>query len=476
MKTGILSFLIISFVFLGAYADISVYQTAKGTPDKLSEKSKLTFSSFSSKTDVVLKVNHEIEHQKILGFGGAFTEAAGIVLKKMPLKLQKEVIEAYYGKDGINYSTGRVHMNSCDFSTGNYNYDDVDGDFELTHFNLTQPDLKYVVPYVKAAMKHSKHPLRMFFSPWSSPGWMKESGVMFGADEPITDALKQDESYHKAWALYFSKFIEAYQKHGINFWGLTVQNEPLGHPRWERLYFDIEMEKNFIKNHLGPLMRSKHPWIKIMMYDYHKLPLLSDWTKGILGDPESAQYVDGVGVHWYRGPHFEVLDEVARDFPETFVLATEATMEHGVKLANFSSGEKYGYDILGDLAHNVVGWTDWNIVLDQNGGPNHVGNVCDAPIICDTEKKKLYYQYTYYFMGHFSKFIEPGSKRVELEITSSPAVEVLSVAFHVDTNVVIVIMNRSEKEMSYEIHDPKEGYATTTLMPHSIQTLVYSTL
>jgi len=337
-----------------------------------------------------------------MGFGGAFTEAAAYIYSLLNKEQQKNVMDLYFGPEGLNYSIGRVHIGSCDFSLGSYNFDNVSGDFELKNFSISH-DHQWLLPFIKDAFKTSKFPIRMYASPWSPPGWMKGNGHMIKTSVP---GLKQSKEYFMSWSNYLSRFISEYQKEGIPMWGMTVQNEAEALVPWESCYYSPEDQRDFIKNYLGPIMSKNHPNLSIMIYDHNKDNIVP-WVKTVYSDPEASKYIKGTAFHWYSGPQFENVLEAHDLFPEKFLLATEACNCPGVNIDDWVRGESYGYDIIGDLNSFAIGWVDWNLLLDMRGGPNHLNNFCDACLLGDTKKQTLHIQPTYYYMGQLSKYLIP---------------------------------------------------------------------
>jgi len=277
------------------------------------------------------------------------------------------------------------------------------------------------------------------------------------------------------WAAYYSKFIQAYEKAGVPVWGLTVQNEPMAAQTWESCNYTAEQERDFVKNHLGPeLKRAGLGDKKIVIWD-HNRDLMYQRAEVVLDDPAAAKYVWGVGFHWYMGDHFENVQRVHEAFPKAGLLFTEGCHYpyDASKTGDWKYGEAYGKSIIQDLNSGASGWTDWNVLLDEKGGPNHVGNFCFAPIHADTQTGQLTYLNSYYYLGHFSKYIRPGAKRL---ISSSTRDEIMTTAFlNRDGKIAVVAMNLSEKAMPLFLW--MGGRAAQVTSPaHSIMTAIISTM
>jgi glucosylceramidase len=368
--------------------------------------------------------------QEILGFGGAFTEAAAIQFKKLPKNKQKEVLDLYFNKDsGSGYTVGRIPMGSCDFSVSSYSYAEVANDTLMTHFDRSvSHDQEAIIPFILRALEVNQD-LKLFLSPWSPPAWMKNADPannykpsMLGSAFP--NGLKEEA--RDAYALYFSKFITAYKKHGIPFWGLTPQNEPEYNARWEACLYTPGYEAEFIAGFLGPVIKRDHPHVKIMLYDHNRNSVRL-WGQTLAKYPDAQKYVDGIAFHWYDDNKVRTMDGV--NYHERlndthhldsskFILATESCNCPGIAKGEqaWFRAQRYAHDILTDLNNWAIGWVDWNLLLDHTGGPNHLGNNCDAPIILDESEKNFFIQPMYYAIQHFSKFVVPGSKRIQLNV------------------------------------------------------------
>ncbi|CAH1798081.1 unnamed protein product [Owenia fusiformis] len=458
----------------------SIYVSSKAG-DRFKRNSNTFKSSLNSSDDVVFTVFKNHTFQRILGFGGAFTDAAGINIASLSADTQTNLLKSYYSPEGIEYSLGRVPMASCDFSTRPYSYDDSPGDFDLKNFSLAMEDLKYKIPFIQKAMAMSRRNIPIFGSPWSAPAWMKTNQNMTGKGTLIGSP---GGKYYKTWANYFIKFLQAYESHGIHVWGLTAENEPTMGLRTDYLFqamgFTAEMQRDFIAQDLGPaLWDNGYKNVKLMILDDMRL-MLPGWAETILQFPEAAKYVSGVGVHWYTDFIVPIIgvDKTHESFPDKFILSTEACEgslpfeSRSPQLGSWDRGESYAHSIIEDLNHWIVGWTDWNIALDLQGGPNWVKNFVDSPIIVNAAKDEFYKQPMYYVLGHFSKFLPNGSKRIAVKGNKSTKLETVGFML-ADSSIVMVVSNREDDAIGYHIYDPTIGYINLVAEPHSIQTIIW---
>ncbi|MBN2540437.1 MAG: glycoside hydrolase family 30 protein [Bacilli bacterium] len=408
-----------------------------------------------------IQVNPNQTYQKIIGFGGAFTEAAAYTLSQMDPDQRQTVLDNYFDPvHGLNYTIGRVHINSCDFSLGNYTYVS-DNDITLDSFSIAR-EFKYVIPMILDAQKISGNKISLLASPWSPPAWMKSNKYMNRGGKLLPE-------YYEVWARYYVKFIEAFQKAGLQIDYLTVQNEPAAVQSWDSCIYTAEEERDFVRDYLGPIVHKNHPDVKILIWD-HNRDILVERADTVLKDQEARKHVWGTGVHWYVSEAFENLGTLHELHPDKHILFTEGCIEGGVHLGEWHTGERYARNMIGDFRNYCEGYLDWNLTLNEFGGPNHVGNYCDAPIITDTKQKKIIYNSSYYYMKHFSKFVLPGSKR----ITSSGDNESLRhVAFkRQDDTIVLVVLNESEEDLSVKI-ELTEEHKNILIPKRSISTILY---
>ncbi len=447
--------------------NVEVYETsAQG--HKLE---KLTDFSSDDKPALIKLVPTE-KFQTITGFGGSFTESSAYLLNQLSVENRKEILEAYFGESGARYSLTRTHMNSCDFSLSNYSYTPVDGDKELKSFSLEE-DREDIIPMIKDAMAVSKEGFKIISSPWTAPPWMKDNKDWRGG--------KLLPEYYETWALFFSKYIEAYKAEGIDIWGVTVENEPLGNNNnWESMHYTPDEMTDFVKDHLGPTLEAMDHDVKILGYDQNRGKELTEWVNSMYKDEASSRYFDGTAIHWYASTFdwfAESLQFAHEAAPNKHLIQTEACVDAEVPVwqddAWYWSKEatdwgwdwateeekhlhpkyvpvyRYARDIIGCLNNWVDGWVDWNMVLDRQGGPNWFENWCVAPVIVDAKQDEVYFTPLYYTLSHFSRFIRPGAVRIGYELSATDVL--VTAAQNPDGTLVVVILNQGSEVKNLEL-------------------------
>ncbi|CAB3379701.1 Hypothetical predicted protein [Cloeon dipterum] len=443
------------------------------------EKSEGNFSDSTLPSGVKYTIDRNRTYQKIFGFGTAFTDAAGINLLKLnSTDSQDKLLKAYFSSEGIELNFGRVPIGGCDFSTHTYSYDDVENDTNLSNFSLTMEDDTFKIPIIKRAQKFRGSSLKLLASAWSPPIWMKTNNDFSGFGF-------LHEEFYDAWAKYHIKFLDEYKKNGLKFWGLTTGNEPLNGivpiNRFNSLGWSPQGHREWIGNNLGPLLRnSEHNATKLLALDDQRF-LLPWWLELVFQNEDAKSYIDGVGVHWYWDTLYPAtaLSRTHMRYPGKFILATEACVgdkpwdREKVMLGSWTRGEMYIKDIIEDLNHWVTGWIDWNFALNPTGGPNWANNFVDSAIIVDEEKQEFYKQPMFYALGHFSKFIHEGSKRVHLQRQKGPSA-LQTVAFlRPDQAMVVVVFNGRGLDVPLILVDPKRGTIRFTATKHSVHTVIY---
>ena len=451
--------------------EIKIYTTSKDADLRLSVTGTAQFKEATQplETEISVFINPKKTFQNILGIGGAITDASAEIFAGLPKEKQQQLLDAYYDSEkGIGYSLLRTTIHSSDFSKESYTYVE-EGDADLKTFSIAH-DLKYRIPMIKRATQTAGGKLTLYVSPWSPPAFMKTNGSMLKGGK-----LKPE--FRQNWANYYAKFIKAYEAEGMPIWGLTIQNEPMATQTWESCIYSAEEERDFLKDYLGPTLAKEGLGAKNIVVWDHNRDLMVNRSNVIFEDAEASKYAWGTGFHWYETwtgaePLYENVNRVQEAFPDKNLMFTEGCIEKfdASKYQFWPNGERYGEQMIHDFNNGTVAWTDWNILLDQNGGPNHVGNFCFAPIHADTTTDELIFTPSYYYIGHFSKFIKPEAKRISSAVSRSV---LLSTAFiNKDGSIVSVVMNKTDENIKYTLY-AEATEASLEIPAHSIQTLIY---
>ena len=438
----------------------TVYLTSKESKariEKIPESELLHDSKSESRS---IKVDKNLTRQSILGFGGAFTESSASIYDQLHPDKKNEIIQAYFGDGGNQYNMGRTHINSCDFSLGNYALCDQE-DRKLTDFSIER-DKKMLIPFIKDALKRASSPILLMASPWSPPPWMK-------TNDQMNNGGKLRKEFQDTWAEYYCKYIEYYERDGVPIWGISVQNEPEAVQTWDSCIYTGEEERDFIKNFLGPALKNnKYLDKKLIIWDHNRDEMV-ERSRAVLSDPDAAKYVWGTGFHWYNGDHFDEVQKVHDEFPDKELIFTEGCQEGGPHNGSWDLGERYATSIINDLNRYTVAWIDWNLLLDERGGPNHVGNYCSAPIIVNTKTQELLYQSSYFYLGHFSRFFSRGDKIIECENTSNQLLSLSGI--NKNGRLTTTIMNKEEDSIPF-LYDNRSEKKSYSIPPRSIVTII----
>ncbi len=460
--------------------EVEVYETsASGKKlERITDFSSSPSKDNSAGDSISIQLFPEKKFQTITGFGGSFTESSAYLLNQLSEEKRNEILEAYFGNDGARYSLTRTHMNSCDFSLSNYSYAPVAGDMQLENFSVEE-DRDDLIPMIKDAMAISEDGFKILTSPWTAPPWMKDNNSYVGG--------KLLPKYYDTWALFFSKYLEAYKAEGIDIWGFTVENEPLGNSNnWDSMHFTAEEMTDFVQNHLGPKLDADAPEVKILGYDQNRGEELNEWVDVMYADEASSKYYDGTAVHWYASTYDyfpEALQYAHNKAPNKHLIQSEACVDSEIPKwqdddwywqkeatdwgwdwatpenkhlhPKYAPVNRYARDIIGCLNNWVDGWIDWNMVLNKQGGPNWFENWCVAPVIVDPKTDEVYFTPIYYTLSHFSKFIRPGAVRIGLEISDKDLM--VTAAENPDGSIVVVAFNELDvaKQLHLTLNDKK---------------------
>ena len=420
----------------------------------------ITFIKDDERENELINLYPEVEYQQVEGFGGALTDSAGYVYSLMDDEQKKEMILNYFGKDNMKYDLVRIPIDSCDFSLEHYEADSDEADENFNKFSFERVE-KYIIPLLDDVEEKYEEKIEIMLSPWSPPVYMKTNG-----DRNYGGKLKKE--YTKRWADYICRYIEEYRSRGYKVTKLTM-HEPKAVQTWDSCIYTAQEQKEFLKKYMWPaLVEHKLDDIEIYIWDHNKERAF-EWANTII-DEETDHMVAGIAFHWYSGDHFEALQMIKEKFPNKKLLLSEACIEYSKFAATdyLKNAQKYAHDIIGNFNNGMNTFLDWNIVLDEIGGPNHVGNFCDAPYLYDTKNKKLIESNICGHLWHFSHFIEKGAVRIgftkytdRLDVT----------AFKKDNKIAVVMLNRTEEKIPAYLR--LNGYcAEMEVEPNAIATAV----
>jgi len=488
-------------------------------PDSLKQTIEGIGSSFTESSAFVLahldeQKRHEVM-ENIYGHNGANFSLTRTHIGACDFCVDGKYSYAEDGND-LELKSFDIGLDQQGFDTDQYT-GIVDGSYDL-------------LPMIQEALtikkKQNDNELKIIASAWTAPPWMKDIKEWYipGSEENNwqgTGGVLKPE-YYSAYADYIVKYLDAYKAEGVDIWGITPVNEPHGNNgQWESMQFSPETQNEFIKNYLGPrLSKSDLADVKILIYDQNR-DGLEHWTDVIFSDPETQPFIFGAAVHWYESTFrvFEdVFDRVHDAFPQYEIIHTEGCIDdlgknapNGVKDPDgykeknwFNNDEfwwnknatdwaysvtwqgvnaddhpmytpvhRYARNIIVSLDHWVSGWIDWNIVLDKQGGPNHVGNYCGAPIMIDTETQQVYYTPIFYVLAQFSRTIRPGDKAVKtMQYTSDLGNDDLHACATINTDnmLSVQLLNTTSEPISYNLQVGNR-YATITIDANSVQTV-----
>ncbi|XP_046661458.1 lysosomal acid glucosylceramidase-like isoform X2 [Homalodisca vitripennis] len=447
------------------------------TNGKLSNNSGLPLPQASSpRTTVSFTVKPGKKYQKIMGFGGAFTDAAGINIKSLSKMAQENLMRSYFSEHGIEYNLCRLPISGTDFSTHPYSYDDGTPDPQLSRFALAQEDLEYKIPLIQWAKNMSEKEIHLVAASWSPPPWMKTNNDYAGF------AFLKEE-YYDLYSKYLLRFLDEYKKRDVNIWAMSTGNEPsngiLPIKRFNSLGWTPISVTNWTVNYFGPQLRNSiHNDTILLAFDDQRL-FLPWWINLMVrADKRILEYINGFAVHWYWDFLIgaKVINDLHENYPEKFTLYTEASVgdkpwEKKVDIGSWERGEMYIADIIQNLNAWVTGWLDWSLALDTTGGPSWAKNQVDSPILVNSSADEFYRQPMFYAMGHASKFVERGGVRLQVSPTVTRDVHATAVQ-NPDGRIVIIMLNKNTVSVQVSVEIGGKGWVNMELPARSFATIL----
>jgi len=442
---------------------VKIFTSSADSTNMLVEQKDVVFKQDIETENLLINIFPDFKYQQVFGFGAAFTETSGYNFSLLSPDSQQKVAELLFGKSGIGLNFCRTHINSADFSLSEYTYVE-DGDVDLKTFTIDR-DRQYVLPMIKAA-RNVNPDLLLFASSWSPPAWMKDNKSVIHGGRLLPE-------YYQTWANYFSLYLKEFKKEGIDFFGVTVQNEPKAVQTWESCIWTGKEEGEFAVKFLRPTLdHNGFGDTKIMIWDHNK-ERVSERAKESLSVPGAQKAIWGIAFHWYAGDHFDNLRMTHELFPDKPLIASENSGGDetlGAEM-NWNAVEHYAKETIMNFNNFMSAALGWNMIVDvKTGGPYHNRSTgCSAPIYVNADTKDFIIGPLFYTYGHFSKFIKRGAVRIGCS-TYNDAVK--ATAFrNPDGEIIVVVLNTSEKEATPKIR-LNNCTAEFKMPAKSLQTLV----
>ena len=441
---------------------VKIYVSSASSEEMLVEKESIVFEQDFETENTLINIYPEFRYQKILGFGAAFTESSAVNFSLLSPALQQQLIEFYFGKTGIGFNFCRTHINSCDYSVEDYTYV-AEGDVDLKTFSIER-ERKGIIPMIKMALRANPD-LWLFASPWSPPAWMKDNNKVIQGGKLLPQ-------HYGTWAKYFALYLEEYKKEGIDFFGVTVQNEAKAVQTWESCVWTGKEEGEWVVNYLRPTLDTKgFGDIKIMVWDHNKERVM-ERARESMSVPGADKAIWGIAHHWYSGDHFDNLRMAHELYPDKYLLATENSGGGSIIGSSnwWGTVERYAKETIMNFNNFTSAAVAWNLILDTNGQPVHNrGAGGSSPIIVDAEAKNFILSSTYYTNGHFSKFIKRDAVRIG-NSTYSDAIKVAAFS-NPDGEIVVVVLNTTDRNARPKIR-MNDCTAEFNMPAKSLQTLI----
>lgn len=422
----------------------------------------IAFMDDTGVEDNVVNLYPEIEYQTLEGFGGAITEAAGYVYSLLSDVEKKELMHAYFSKEGMHYALVRIHIDSCDFCLDQYCALNDEKDPEKIDLSRIE---KYILPMLRDAYGEAEKngiKLKIMLSPWSPPAFMKSNKSRIHGGRLLKE-------YYGAYADYLCRYIIEFQKYGFEVSRMSMQNEPNASQTWDSCVWSASEQKEFLRDYLYPQMQKCGlENIEIFLWDHNKERLYENMRDII--DEETDKMVAGAAFHWYSGDHFEALDLAGRIYPDKKLILSESCIE----LCKFDRNDGFkaacslAHEMIGDLEHGMSAFYDWNMLLNSAGGPHHVENDCLSPFMYDEKRKRLEENLIAKYYRVIAGKIVSGSVRIastkytqDIDVTSWK---------RQDDSIVMIILNKTDENKKITVRINGK-IAETLVYPHSISSL-----
>ncbi|MDB2385426.1 hypothetical protein N9V96_03025, partial [Polaribacter sp.] len=352
---------------------------------------------------ISVRIYPDITFQTIAGIGGAFNEIGGEALMSLSEEQQNDIMKNLFNEDGANFTVCRTAIGASDFGIDAYSYSEVPNDFKMKKFSIER-EKNSVIPFIQMAYKYNPD-MELFASPWSPPGWMKESGLMDRGEEfPEKNVLKGDPKIYKAYAKYFSKYVEAYAKEGISVDKIVIQNEQDISTKYPSCHMPPKQMGEFVINYLRPQFEKDNTPAEIWAGSFRTAKRLDGLE--FVSNKEWRDSVDGIGVQYMNSRQVKNMEAV---FPEIKFLHTEGNC-YGGKNSVDQAFSRFN-EVAGFINYGVPNFCYWNMILNEDSSSGW-GWKQNSLIKINRKTKTVTYNPDYAAMALFGRFMKPGMKRV----------------------------------------------------------------
>lgn len=439
--------------------ELKLFTTTFENRVRRTEEAAIPFADDSGREEQLINLYPQVRYQRWDGFGGAMTESAAYVYAAMNTEQKQKLLQAYFCE--LNYRFVRIPIDSCDFSLEHYEADGDACDASFERFSFERME-KYILPMLRDAQAVCGRELEIMLSPWSPPAYMK-------TNRDRNHGGKLLPEFRRRWAEYICRYIEEFRRHGFRVTMLTLQNEPKAVQTWDSCIYTAEEEKRFLRDDFYPVLRAHGlDDIEIYIWDHNKERAL-EWAETLF-DAQTETMTAGLAFHWYSGDHFEALQMIRERFPTKKLLLSEACIEFSKYSAEhpLANAQRYAHDIIGDMNAGMQTFLDWNLLLNENGGPNHAANYCDAPFFFHMAEEKLEERELYAYLWHFSHFLTQDAERIGL---SRYTQQIEATAFADAERLVVILLNSAQSAQTAFLR-LSDRCAPLHLPPNSISTAV----
>lgn len=386
------------------------------TPESIWQVTHVTSSDINTTDTTTIHIHPEKEQQSVNGFGGCFNELGWDVLNVVSKSERTKIMESLFDSiTGCKFNKCRMPIGANDYALDWYSHNESVDDFKMNDFSIGR-DKGALIPYIKEAQGYNPD-LKLWASPWSPPSWMKTNNHYACMPDSVNDLeesgmgtemhsqFRMEEKYLSAYALYFSKFIQAYKNEGIDIYAVHVQNEPNSCQNFPSCVWNPNDLGTFIGGYLGPRFYNDDLDTDIWLGTIERPQI--ERIDSVLMNPDAKKYIKGVGFQW-AGKN--AIPKVNEKYPELELMQTETECGDG---SNDWKAAEYTFNLMKHYFNNGANsYLYWNMVLDETG-KSQWGWKQNSMISIDRASKEITYNPEFYVMKHFSAYIDLGAHKIE---------------------------------------------------------------